>query len=292
MPGEPTKTQQSSEPQSATASLMYFTPPPDGSRPYTRVVHSDTDTHPPQNWSSTPHVVQIQNLRGGREHLASLDSTGFQFYSHKSGMKYEGFDSEEEIKEKYYPETEELIKKLTGATRVVLFDHTIRRHRPGQKDTVQARQPVSRVHVDQTPKSAAARVHRHVPSPDLASQLLQRRFQILNLWRPLGHPALSWPLALCDYRSVDTERDLAAVRRIAMDGTEGETFAVKFSEKHEWMYLRGMTEEEVVLIKCYDSLDDKNISVYTPHTAFEDPTTPEGSPPRESIELRALVFYD
>jgi hypothetical protein len=28
-----------------------------------------------------------------------------------------------------------------------------------------------------------------------------------------------------------------------------------------------------------------------PHTAFEDPTTPPDVLPRESIELRALVFF-
>jgi len=105
------------------------------------------------------------------------------------------------------------------------------------------------VHVDQTPKSAHVRVHKHVSDPALAESLAKGRFQILNLWRPLGHPAFAWPLALCDYRTVKTDRDLAAVTRIAMDGTEGETFAVKHSEEHQWMYLRGMTPEEVVLIK-------------------------------------------
>ncbi|KAF5364573.1 hypothetical protein D9758_005522 [Tetrapyrgos nigripes] len=289
MPGEPTT--KAPEPEHTTGSLFYFVPPDDGSRPYTRVVHSEDDPHPPQNWTSEPRTVQIKNLRG-KEDLASLDTTGFQFYRHKSDSSYETFGNEEEILGKYYPETVELIKKLTGANRVVLFDHTIRRHRPGQKDTIHSRQPVARVHVDQTPKAAVTRVRRHISDPDLAETLLTRRFQILNLWRPLGHPAYAWPLALCDYRTVDTERDLAAVRRIAIDGTEGETFAVQFHEGHQWMYLRGMTPEEVVLIKCYDSLDDKDVSVYTPHTAFEDSTTPEGSPPRESIELRALVFYD
>ena len=42
----------------------------------------------------------------------------------------------------------------------------------------------------------------------------------------------------------------------------------------------------------YDSIEDGSVAVLTPHTAFEDPATPAGAPPRESIELRALVFYD
>jgi hypothetical protein len=50
--------------------------------------------------------------------------------------------------------------------------------------------------------------------------------------------------------------------------------------------------ESVNVIFSYDSVEDGSVSILTPHTAFEDPTTPEGTPLRESIELRALVFYD
>ncbi|KAI3612851.1 tetraspanin tsp2 family [Moniliophthora roreri] len=46
---------------------------------------------------------------------------------------------------------------------------------------------------------------------------------------------------------------------------------------------------EDILIKCYDSIEDGSVAVLTPHTAFENPTASEGSPFRESIELRALV---
>ena len=63
------------------------------------------------------------------------------------------------------------------------------------------------VHVDQTAASAAARVERHLPA-DEAPELLKRRFQIINLWRPISDPAWDWPLALCDYRSIDTENYL------------------------------------------------------------------------------------
>jgi hypothetical protein len=31
---------------------------------------------------------------------------------------------------------------------------------------------------------------------------------------------------------------------------------------------------------------------FVPHAAFMDPTIPAGAPPRESIELRTLVFYE
>jgi hypothetical protein len=36
----------------------------------------------------------------------------------------------------------------------------------------------------------------------------------------------------------------------------------------------------------------EDVARLTPHTAFSDPTTPADAPARQSIELRALVFYD
>jgi len=45
-------------------------------------------------------------------------------------------------------------------------------------------------------------------------------------------------------------------------------------------------------LESFDSVQDGSVAVFVPHTGFQDPTTPEGTPLRESIELRALVFYD
>jgi len=173
---------------------------------------------------------------------------------------------------------------------VVLFDHTIRRRRPGVSDSAGRRQPVSQVHVDQTVASSIARVHRHLPASDVP-KLLEGRYQIINLWRPIEAPALDWPLALCDYRSVDLEKDTFPVARISPEG-RGETMRVKYNENHKWMYLHGMTPEEIVLIKCADTIRDGSVAICTPHTGFSDPNTPDGAPLRQSIELRALVFYD
>ncbi|KAF8639136.1 hypothetical protein AX17_001626 [Amanita inopinata Kibby_2008] len=203
------------------------------------------------------------------------------------------FITDEEIEKEYYPESEELTKELTGASRVVLFDHTVRRTRPRLIDDGPGkRQPYTLAHVDQTMKlkSATARVHRHLPTSD-APGLLKRRFQIINLWRPIQVPAIEWPLGLCDYRSVNPEADIFPVALIYPD-REGETLTVKHNRNHKWKYVRRMTPDEIVLIKCFDSIQVGSVSLFSPHTAFHDPTTPEGAPRRQSIELCALVFYD
>jgi hypothetical protein len=91
------------------------------------------------------------------------------------------------------------------------------------------------------------RVHRHLP-PEEAPELLKHRFQIINLWRPISHPAGDWPLALCDFRSVDPVNDVLPVALIFPD-REGETYGVKYNPNQKWMYFSAVTPEELILIK-------------------------------------------
>ncbi|KAG2368956.1 hypothetical protein BDR07DRAFT_1447965 [Suillus spraguei] len=268
--------------------LIIKYPPPDGSRPYNRVYPDNATGKPIRNWIEDPHDMRVEDVRG-KEELYRLDNAGFQYG--REAAKHTSFSNDDEIEREYYPESINLIKRVTGATKIVIFDHTIRRRRPGELDnSPQKRQPVSRVHVDQTLAASIGRVHRHLP-PTEAPFLLRRRFQIINLWRPISHAAVDWPLALCDFRSVDFEKDLVPVAHIYPD-REGETFGVKYNPHYQWKYMKEMTPEEFVLIKCSDSIQDGSVARLTPHTGFQDPNTPEGTPPRESIELRALVFYD
>lgn len=103
-----------------------------------------------------------------------------------------------------------------------------------------------RVHVDQTPESAANRVKRHVP--ELAEELLEHRYQIINLWRPISHPAMESPLAVCDYRSIDLEKDLVPTD-LRYPNQKREIFTVNYNPAHKWKYLKGMTPEEAILFK-------------------------------------------
>ena len=101
-------------------------------------------------------------------------------------------------------------------------------------------------HIDQTPDASVARVHRHLPAEDVPA-LLKKRFQIINVWRPIRHEAYDRPLALCDYFSIK-EADLAKTT-LRYPDREGETYGVRRSSEHKWKYLKGMTPDEAVFIK-------------------------------------------
>ncbi|KAF9235951.1 hypothetical protein BU15DRAFT_50722 [Melanogaster broomeanus] len=279
----------SSNNYATTGTLNYFLDPPDGSRPYTNI-NADSATGAPQhNWLFDDRTVKIENVRGSQDQY-KLENAGFQYGVQAS--KHTRFVDDEEIERQYYPECIDLIKKITGASSAVIFDHTIRRRRPGEADdSPDKRQPVALVHVDQTTASSTARVHRHLPPSD-APALLKRRFQIINLWRPLSHVALDWPLALCDFRSVDVKKDMVPVALI-YPNREGETYGVRFNEGHKWKYMRGMEPDEYVLIKCFDSVQDGSVAYpFSAYWVSRTRTVQREHLSRESIEVRALVFYD
>jgi hypothetical protein len=128
---------------------------------------------------------------------------------------------------------------MPGRPTTSYFVTAIRRRRPGvANNTPQLRGPVSSVHVDQTTASAVARVRRHLPSEDVEG-LLQRRFQIVNLWRPIHHIALDWPLALCDFNSVDRSRDLVP-------------HTLKFPDRDGGDVWRAVERESQVEIRAWD----------------------------------------
>jgi hypothetical protein len=108
-------------PASTTANLIYPIKPEDGVQAYQRLNFDPSSGEKSRNFELEEKSIVIENIRG-KEDSVSLDTTGFQFYKHTS--KHTAFDSDEEIRREYYPESIELIKKLTGASRVELFDYS------------------------------------------------------------------------------------------------------------------------------------------------------------------------
>jgi hypothetical protein len=120
-----------------------------------------------------------------------------------------------------------------------------------------------------------------------AERLSKSRVRIINVWRPIANTVHHYPLACLDYRTLP-EEDLIAIKLYYPD-REGAIFGVRHNPDHRWYYLREQQPDEVTLLKCYDSKDEGQARL-TPHTAFRDRTSPTDAPPRQSIEVRALVF--
>jgi len=215
----------------------------------------------------------------------SLDRHGFALAAQRSELP--DFYDEAAVESTYTREVEALIRDVTGAGRVAVFDHTRRSDKLELRKTHGIREPSAVVHNDYTDRSGPQRV-RDILSRSEADALLGQRFAIINVWRAVRNPVLKSPLAICDAGSV-AEQDLVPTERRARDRI-GEIHLVRFNPMHRWLYFPNLQLDEVVLIKTFDSATDGRAR-FAVHTAFDDPTSPINAPPRESIETRAFVFF-
>jgi hypothetical protein len=227
--------------------------------------------------------VEIENGRVARRDF-SLDENGFVLVEHKTAVK--DFFEKSELETVYYPEVASLLKSLSGAKRVHVFDHTLRSGDEAEREARLVREPVHSAHNDYTEWSGPNRVREILPEE--ADALLQRRFAIIQVWRAINQPIRSNPLAIADAKSIAAEDLLVAERRYPH--RVGQTYRLKYSPKHRWFYFPEMRRDEALVFKVFDSEKDGRAR-FTPHTSFDDPATPPGAPPRQSIEARALVFF-
>jgi hypothetical protein len=237
---------------------------------------------PVRTGASEEHQVPIRDARPLIGRL-SLDKEGFVLLRQQSAVK--NFYDEDEITSVYYPECERVIKEATGAARVVAFDHIVRNAAVSAKANT-IKMPAKRVHNDYTAWSSPMRVRQLMGEE--AEELLKHRYAIINLWRPIHGPVLESPLTLCDAQSLSEENLIAS--DLKYPDRTGETYSITYNPNQRYYYFPKMQADEAVLIRCFDSAP-KGAARFSAHTGFDDPTSPPDAPPRESLEVRTLVFF-
>lgn len=228
-----------------------------------------------------PHRMHICDARPVAERLG-LERTGFVWLKHPTAVT--DFGAERQIENLYLPESAALVKRLTGADKVVTFGHL-------QRDgalVASRHRPVFNAHIDYDEETVRA-VARRVLSAEEFERRAGERIVLANVWRPI-EPIERDPLAVCDASSV--ERDdlvfgpIGGKSAAGVPGASG--WNLSFSARHRWYYLSRMRPDEVLVFKLCDT--DRTRIQWTAHTAIEDPRTPSDAAPRRSIEVRTLAF--
>jgi hypothetical protein len=238
---------------------------------------------PVRTGRNVEHQVTIRDARPMIGQL-SLDKQGFVLLRHQTAVS--NFYDEDQIEAVYHPECERVMKAATGAARVVAFDHIVRNAALAAIEGSGIKMPAKRVHNDYTAWSSSQRVRDLMG--DEAEELLKNRYAIINLWRPIRGPVLESPLVLCDAQSLAQENLIAS--DLKYPDRTGETYSITYNPEQRYYYFPRMQADEVVLIRCFDSAPE-GAHRFSAHTGFDDPTSPPDAPPRESLEVRTLVFY-
>jgi hypothetical protein len=227
-------------------------------------------------------------VRNGRPLRDTFDfnTHGFVFVEHRTQVR--AFTDEAERKRVYDPEVQALIKKHSGASDVIVFDHTIRISDEDMQKAVDARPTVKSVHNDYTEASAPRRL-REIVGDKEAERRFKKRWAIVQVWRPIRGKVLIDPLGICDGRTIPQQGFIRVERRYKY--RTGEVYHIAHNPAHEWFYFPQMERDEALVFKVFDS-DATKPSRFTAHSAFDDPATPADAPPRESIETRTFAFFD
>ena len=268
------------------AVLHFYNQPPDGSHPM--FVVTDPSGAGEKNYSHDPRKVLIRDMRG-REDQFTLSCHSFTTVSNVLTSRID-FNNNSDVHDLYKSLVETLVlQKIPEATRIVVFDITIRK----AETTEKLLRPVRKVHIDQSPRGAWHRAQRHLARPE-ADQVLRGklRFRIINVWKPLVDIVADHPLALAESTTV-REEDLIKVPHVYPDFV-GETYAVKFGTEQRFWYWSNMVKDEALLFQCFDSLglgDKRHMhSARCAHASFALQAADAEGGSRESVEARCLVL--
>lgn len=237
-----------------------------------------------------PTRVDIEDGRGAG---FTLDANGFCLVGH--AWEHIDYYDNASILNVYYAEVEALVRRQTGASRVIAFDHNVRAKQRKQAGGASSmlrgagapavQEPLLSygVHNDFTLESAPRRVSQlakalgandtlrartDAPPPLALAQLpklLGGRWQFVNVWRNVAaEPLTRFPLAMIDAASITLD-DLI-VFEIRYADRVGENYFARHSPRHRWSYYPQLTRDEAVLIKCWDSHGRD----FAPHHAAKD----------------------
>lgn len=241
------------------------------------------------NLNLVSHEVEIEDFRGRRE-ATGLSTTGYGLIDHSSAVS--DFMDDEQVERRYIPEIAELIRGLTGAPRVAVTRPVFRwSERELRPDKVNSR-PGRFVHVDYSLGAFHDFARTHLAGDPDAEMWLAGRYAAFNIWRVLSEPPQDCALGVVDRRSIaraDVVEGDAVID--AKDRPELRFGASLFAAnpRHDWGYFSGMTRDEALVFLAYDSADDRTPGC--PHSAFDDPTCPDGAAPRSSCEIRAYAYW-
>ena len=234
------------------------------------------------------YAVTIHDMRPLAADL-SVDRQGFELHGYPTAVA--DLYDDELVGRDYEAEIITLLKELTGADRVVVFDYTRRSDSSeGAANPEGLRGPANRVHVDYTVTSGPQRARDVLGAAEVDRVLSTGgRIAQINVWRPIFGPVRRSPLALADAGSIGRE-DLVATDQRFSDRV-GEIYSLAHAPSQRWYWTPKMTRDEVLLIKGWDSLEDGRAR-FTPHGAFLLPGQDPDAPARESIEVRSHLIFE
>lgn len=231
-----------------------------------------------------PVEMEIADARG-RE--VTLDGAGFTLVPHCSAVA--DFTDRAASEPSYRAEIVALVQGLSGADLVLVNSPGILRfsERSDLSGVLDNSRPARFAHVDVSDSTAAEFARRAAPEGRKLSRAVH-----YNIWRVVSAPPQDVPLAVCDARTVSAADLIAADAVFDAPGKPEWSFeglVVAHAPGHRWHWFPDMHRDEVIVFKTHDS--EAGYAHCVPHVAFDNSACAANTPPRVSIEMRALALW-
>lgn len=283
-------------PETTTAKGNFIEMTTDGSPAfveYTDKQRSDMNT----NVKPISQTVTLTNLRDYQPR-ASLTVEGLEYVDFKSSLLEEDIvDLDQEsakakIESEYWPECAGLVKKHTGAIEVYPYHWRYRRAQEDMSLTAPSKDTASKpgllFHIDSDAETAETNLRETLSAEEAERWLKSRHWGIVNVWKPIGDPAIQYPLALLDIGHFDWATDIETL--LTKNNYKKHIKAVKYRDSYKYYYVKDLRPDEAIMFRNFDSRDG-GANGGVPHGAVDDVNTPKDSPLRRSIEVRCLVLF-
>lgn len=243
-------------------------------------------------------------LEAGKIKLAEQ---GFTLAKCPTKLSTKEFYTPANIDRWYYREQEDLIKRMTGASTVVILNNIVRN--AGKADDRGTSNPFAGggngvngyanvVHTDFRARRSVQKFYEQADSHEMTRPARggapHGKWMLINTWRNISdsNPIYNNTLACCDQQTVSSPDDYVSVDVPLSADAHAEQYRLKKNtqDKHLWYYFPRMMKDEVLMFTQFDS-DPKAPARFCFHTAFNDPTVDPALPARESIECRAICFF-
>ncbi|KAI1144799.1 putative CmcJ-like methyltransferase [Nemania diffusa] len=214
----------------------------------------DDDGARKSNYVIIEKSLEVQPIE--RWHKFDLDTNGFCTITAETSLSAtDALNEPESVETDYLAQLKVILAQhFPEYSRLEAFEFVVRqrdeRFPSNQLAIITHEQPACLTHSDYSTYGARLQIESSFPRQERFFE--GKEFDMINVWRPLIGPNDDWPLAVCDYTTIDVENDIISADRLHHNRV-CENQLLFANEKHRWYYVKNQQPHNLLVFRNTDS---------------------------------------